>query len=154
MPNSKKPQYTNFELLHGISDPTYQPKPMTAHELEMAEQVRKFRKILEIRRGYKGEWNAGAKYFYSELIRAYGLDDEWFEDLIEFAKPTHGRKRSVETATRIAVLRRQGMTAKQIAEQFEREGNAISIAGVESYSKRRRKRSVAETIRAAMKAPS
>jgi len=51
-------------------------------------------------------------------------------------------------------LKRQGMTAKQVAEQLDREGNGISVEGVESYSKRRRKRSVAETLRAAKRAPS
>jgi len=116
--------------------------------------VKKFRKLMEIRRGYKGEWNAGAKYFYAELIRAYDLDGEWLELLMEIAKPTPGRKHSVEKAIRIALLKRQGMTAKQIAEQLKCEGNAIGVEGVESYSKRRRKRSVAETVRTATKARS
>ncbi len=135
-------------------DPTYKPKPMTMQELEIAEQARKFRELLDIRRCYKWEWNAGAKYLYSELIRAYGLDSEWRELLVEMAKPTPGRKYSVEKAVRIALLRQQGMTAKKIAELLGREGDAISVEGVESYSKRRRKRSIGETVRAAMKAPS
>ena len=154
MPISKELHYSNFELLRVCFDPTYKPKPMTARELDASEETRIFRKLTEIRRGYKGEWNAGVKYFYSELIRAYGLDGEWRELLMELAKPTPGRKHSVEKALRIALLKRQGMTAKQIAEQLEYEGDAISVAGVESYSKRRRKRSAAETIRVAMKAPS
>ncbi len=152
MPASKEPVYSNLVLLSALLDPIYKPKPMTARELEFAEQARKFRRLLEIRRGYKGEWNTGAKYFYSELIRSYGLDDEWRESLMESATPTPGRKHDVEKAVRIALLKRQGMTAKQIAKQLEREGDPISIEGVESYSKRRRKRSVAETVRAANKA--
>ncbi|MGD0293678.1 MAG: hypothetical protein ABSB30_07465 [Terracidiphilus sp.] len=154
MHNSKEPIYSNLELLQAYADPTYKPKPMTARELETAEDVRKFRKLAEIRRGYEGEWNAGAKYFYSELIRAYNLDGEWPELLMEIARPTPGRKYSVEKAVQIARLKRQGMTAKQIAKQLVCEGDAISVEGVESYSKRRRKRSVVETIRAAMKAHS
>jgi hypothetical protein len=154
MPISKEPRYSNLELLLAYIDPTYKPKPMTARELEVAEEMKKVRKLMEIRQGYKWEWNAGAKYFYSELVRAYGLDDEWRESLMELAKPTPGRKYSAEKAVRIALLKQQGMTAKQIAEQLECEGDAISVAGVESYSKRRRKRSVAETVRGAMKAPS
>jgi DNA-binding NarL/FixJ family response regulator len=145
MPSSNESAYLNLALL------AYRPK--TARELEFSEEVKKFRKLAEIRRGYKGEWNSGARYFYSELIRAYGLDDEWRESLMELAKPTPGRKHSVKKAVQIALLKRQGMTAKQIAEKLECNGDAISIEGVESYSKRRRKRSVAETVRAAMKAP-
>ncbi len=91
-----------------------------------------------------------AKYIYSELIRAYGLDGEWRELLIEMAKPTPGRKYSVEKAVRIALLRRQGMTAKKIAEHLGREGDAISVEGVESYLKRRRKPSGEEEAREAV----
>ena len=69
------------------------------------------------------------------------------------AKPTPGRRHAVEKALRIFLLKRQGMTAKQIAEQLEREGDPISIEGVESYSKHRRKRSIAEEVRARMKGP-
>jgi hypothetical protein len=146
MPSSNESAYSNLvRLAH---------EPMTARELEIAEEVKKFRKLAEIRRGYKGEWNAGAKYFYSELIRAYDLDGEWPELLMEIAKPTPGRKNSVEKAVKIAWLKRQGMTAKQIAKQLVCEGDAISIEGVESYSKRRRKRSLGEVLRARMKAPS
>jgi hypothetical protein len=151
MTKTKEPVYSQFELLAAIADPTYKPRPMTTRDLEIAEQARKFRKLHEIRRGYKGEWNAGARYFYSELIRTYGLDDEWQESLMELAKPTPGRKHSVGKAVLIVQLKQQGMTAKQIAEQLKREGNAISVEGVESYSKRRRKSSVTETVRAAMK---
>jgi DNA-binding CsgD family transcriptional regulator len=154
MPKTKEPVYSNLELLSALFDPTYKPKPMTARELEILEDVRKFRELAEIRRGYKGEWNAGAKYFYLELIRAVGLDDEWKESLMELARPTPGRKHSVEKAVRIALLKRQGLTAKQIAKQLECEGNRISVEGVESYLKRRRKPSVVETVRAAMKSPS
>ena len=89
----------------------------------------------------------------ADLCRG-SLGGNWSELLMEIAKPTLGRRYSAEKALRIALLKRQGMTAKQIAEQFEREGNAISVAGVESYSKRRRKRSVAETVKAGTKAPS
>jgi hypothetical protein len=155
---SKEPRYRNLELLLAIADPTYKPKPMTARELEIAdetrEEMKKVRKLMEIRRGYEGEWNAGAKYLYSELIRAFGVVGEWPESLMEIAKPTPGRKYSAEKAVRIALLKRQGLTAKQIAKQLVCEGDAISVEGVESYSKRRRKRSVEETVRAAMKAPS
>jgi len=150
----KEPVYSNLELLAGLSDPTYKPKPMTERDLAGVEQARKARKLIEIRQGFKWEWNAGAKYFYAELIRAYGLDGDWPELLMEIAKPTPGRPHSVERAVRIALLRRQGMTAKQTAEQLGCEGDPISIEGVEFYSKRRRKRSPAETVRAAMKAPS
>jgi hypothetical protein len=146
MPSSNESAYSSLlRLAH---------KPMTARELEFAEQQKKFRKLHEIRLGYKGEWNAGARYFYSELIRASGLDDEWRELLMDLAKPTPGRKRAVGKAVQIALLKRQGMTAKQIAELLDREGNGISVEGVESYSKRRRKRSVAEVVRSATKAPS
>lgn len=146
MPSSNESAYSNLaHLAH---------RPMTARDLEIAEDARKFRKLAEIRRGYKGEWNAGARYFYSELIRAYGLDDEWREHLMELAKPTPGRKHSVEKAIQIALMKRQGMTAKQIAEKLECKGDAISVEGVESYSKRRRKRSLGEVLRARMKAPS
>jgi hypothetical protein len=55
MPKSKEPSYSNFELLRAIGDPTYKPKPMTARELESRKNVRKFRKLAEIRRGYNGE---------------------------------------------------------------------------------------------------
>jgi hypothetical protein len=127
---------------------------MTARELKTLEEMKKYQKLDGIRRGYKGEWNAGARFFYSELIRASGLDDDWRESLMELAKPKPGRKHAVEKALRILVLRRQEKTAKQIAEQFEREGDAISVAGVESYSKRRRKRSLGEVLRARVKAPS
>jgi hypothetical protein len=154
MPISKEPVYSNLDLLRACFDPTYKPKPMTAHELEIAEQVKKFRKLMEIRRGYKGEWNAGARYFYSELVRACGLDGEWRELLMQIAKPTPGRKHSAEKALRVALLRGQRMTAKQIAEQLEREGDPTSIEGVESYSKRRRERSIAEKVRTRTKAPS
>jgi hypothetical protein len=59
MPSSNESAYSNLvRLAH---------KPMTARELEISEQVEKFRKLHEIRLGYKGEWNAGARYFYSEL---------------------------------------------------------------------------------------
>jgi hypothetical protein len=150
MPARKEPVYSNLGLLLALLDPTYRPKPLTARELETAKGGKKFRKLMEIRQGYKWEWNAGAKYFYSELIRAYGLDGEWRELLMEMAKPTPGRKHSVEKSLRIALLKQQGMTAKQIGEQLEREHDQISIEGVESYLKRRRKRSVAETVRAAM----
>jgi hypothetical protein len=150
MPISKEPRYSNFELLRACGDPTYKPKPMTARELEISEEVRKFRELIEIRRGYKGEWNVGTKYFYSELIRAYGLDGEWRDSLMELAKPMPGRKYSVEKAVRIARLKRQGMTALEIAEQFGGEGDAISLAGVESYSKRRRKPSLEEQVKATM----
>jgi len=149
MPKSKEPVNSNPGSYAALLGLAY--KPMTARELEMAEEARKFRKLDEIRRGYKGEWNEGPKYFYSELIQAYGLGGEWPELLMEIAKPTPGRKHSVAKAVRIALLKRQGMTAKQIAEQLEREGKKISIEGVESYSKRRRKRSIAETVRTAMK---
>jgi len=70
---------------------------------------------------------------------------------MELAKPTPGRKHSVDKAIAIALLKRQRMTAKQIAKQLQCEGDAISVEGVESYSKRRRERSVAETVRIAMK---
>jgi len=43
------------------------------------------------------------------------------------------------------------MTAKGIAEQLKREGEAISIEGVESYSKRRRKPSIQEGLRVRLK---
>lgn len=151
MPNSKEPVYSNLTLLRSLMDPTYKPVPMTAHELESAKKMKIFRKLHEIRRGYKGEWNAGAKYFYSELIQAFGLDGEWRETLMELAKPMPGRRHSVEKALRIFLLKRLGLTAKQIAEQLEREGEVISIEGVESYSKRRRKPSMAEEVRARMK---
>jgi hypothetical protein len=154
MPISKEPRYLNFELLRACLDPTYKPKPMTASDLESAEEMKKVRKLMEIRRGYKWEWTAGAKYLYSELIRAYGVGGGWLDLLMDIAKPTPGRKHSAEKAVRIALLKQQGMTAKQIAEKLDCEGAAISVAGVESYSKRRRKRSIAETVRAAMKAPS
>jgi hypothetical protein len=148
MPSSNESAYSNLvRLAH---------RPMTAPELKILEDARKFRKLAEIRSGYKGEWNAGARYFYSELIRAYGLDDEWRDGLMKLAKPTPGRKRAVEKAVQIALLKRQGMTAKQIKEQLERElpDERISVEGVESYSKRRRKRSLGEVLRARMKAPS
>lgn len=151
MPRSKELVYSNLELLSSLLDPTYKPKPMTAQELEGTEDIEKFRKLFEIRQSYKGEWNPGAKYFYSELIRAYGLDGEWRKLLMEMAMPTPGRKYSAEKAIRIALWKQQGMTAKQIAKQLEREGDAMSVEGVESYSKNRRKRSVAETIRVGMK---
>jgi hypothetical protein len=158
MSSSKEPRYRNLELLLACVDPTYKLKPMTVRELEMAEkmhkEMEKVHKLMEIRRGFRWEWNAGAKYLYLELIRAYGLDGTWPESLMEIAKPTPGRKYSAEKAVRIALLKRQGMTAREIAEHLECEGDAISVAGVESYSKRRRRRSVAETVRAAMKAPS
>jgi len=70
---------------------------------------------------------------------------------MDLAKPVPGRKHSVETALRIALLKRQGMTAKGIAEQLKREGEAISIEGVESYSKRRRKPSIQEGLRVRLK---
>jgi len=146
MPSSNESAYSNLlRLAH---------EPRTARERKTLKDARKFGKLAEIRGGYKGEWNAGARYFFSELIRAYGLDDGWRESLMEWARPTPGRKPSAENAVRIALLKRQGMTAKQIAEQLDREGNGISVEGVESYSKRRRKRSVAETLRAAKRAPS
>ncbi len=146
MPSNNESAYSNLvRLAH---------QPLTASEMKTLEDARKFRKLAEIRRGYKGEWNAGARYFYSELIQAYGLDDEWHESLMESAKPKPGRKHSVEKALRIALLKRQGLTAKQIAEQLQRESDEISVEGVESYSKRRRKRSLGEVLRARMKAPS
>jgi hypothetical protein len=151
MPKTNDSVYSNLVLLRALMEPTYEPKPLTASELEILEQARKFRKLQEIQRGYTGKWNAGARYFYTQLIRAYGLDDEWKESLMELAKPTPGRRHDVEKAVRIALLKRQGLTAKQIAEQLGRDGNAISIAGVESYSKRRRKPSVAETVKARAK---
>lgn len=154
MPSSKEPVFSNLELLLASCDPTYKPKPMTAQDLEQAQQIEKVRKLMEIRNCYKWDWNAGAKYLYSELIRAYGLDVEWRENLMEMAKPTRGRKHSADKAIRIALLKRQGMTAKQIAERFEREGDQISVEGVESYSKRRRARSAAEQVRNAIKRPS
>lgn len=152
MPKSKEPINSNLGAYAALLNLAY--RPMTACELEMAEEVRTFRKLAEIRRGYKGEWNAGARYFYSELIRSYGLDDEWRELLMELAKRKPGRRRSVDKAVKIDLLKRQGLTAKQIAEQLQRECDEISVEGVESYSKARRKRSVAEVVRAAMKAPS
>lgn len=154
MPKSKEPVYSNLALLHALMDPTYKPKPMTAQEMEILEEARKFRKLHEIRRGYKGEWNAGAKYFYSELIRAYGLDNEWREHLMELAKPKPGRRHEVVKADWIRLMKGKGMTAKQIAEQLTREGEAISVEGVEAYSKRRRKRSIGEQVRTSMKRPS
>ena len=154
MTNNNEPVYSNLELLYSLLEPTYRPKPITARQTESAKQAGKLRKLYQIRCGYKGEWNAETKYFFSELIRAYGLDAEHEEWLMEFAKPTPGRKHSVERAIRIALLKRQGMTAKAIAEQLKREGDAISIEGVESYSKRRRKRSVEENVRTIMRRPS
>lgn len=150
MPSSKEPRYSNLELLRACGDPTYKPQPMTARELETSEEARKFLKLYEIRRAYKWEWNAGAKYLYSELIRAYGLDSERQEMLMKMAKPTPGRKHGVDKAIRIAQLKRQGMTAKQIAELLKREGHAISVEGVESYLKRRREPSLEEQARAAV----
>ena len=154
MPKSKEPVNSNAGSYAALLGLAYRPK--TARELEFAEEEKKFRKLAEIRRGYKGEWNAGARYFYSELIRAYGLDDDWRELLMELATPKPGRKRAVEKAARILLLKRQRMSAKQIADQLKCElpDERISIEGVESYSKRRRKRSVAELVRAGTNAPS
>ena len=65
MPKSKKPVYSNPESYAALLALAY--KPMTARELEMAEEARKFRKLAEIRSGYKGEWNTGARYFLPSL---------------------------------------------------------------------------------------
>ncbi|MHB1674254.1 MAG: hypothetical protein ACYCSP_08395 [Acidobacteriaceae bacterium] len=160
MSKSKEPVYSNLELLLALTDPAYKPKIPTTRELELSEELRrneeelrrneelltKIYHLLRIRRRYTGEWNAGAEYLYSELMRAYGLDDGWREDLIELARLKHGRKHDVGKAVRITLLRQSGMTASQIAEQLGREGHAISIRGVESYLKRRRKRPIEEEV--------
>jgi hypothetical protein len=146
MPNSKEPVYSNLELFRAALDPAYKPKAMTASELMEAEEVRKFRMLWEIRCRYKWEWNAGAKYLFSEVIRAYGLEGEWRDRLIEWSKAKPGRKHAVLTALRVAELKQEGKSAKQIAEQL-----GISTEAVESYSKRRREPSVEEQARAAVK---
>lgn len=150
MPDSKKPTYSNFELLAHIGDPACKPQPQTAQEQETAEQAKKIKELYEIRRRYKWQWNAGARYLYAELIRAYGLDGEWQESLMKMAEPTPGRKHEVGTAVRIALLKRQGMTAKQIADQLCCEHKWITVRGVEAYLKRRRKPSGEEEAREAV----
>ncbi|HEY2467840.1 MAG TPA: hypothetical protein VGI45_08360 [Terracidiphilus sp.] len=131
-------------LLHP-GDPTYKSNRPDVRDLEEDEQVERFKILLKIRDGYKWEWNAGAKYLFAELIRAYGLNSQWREILLEMAKPKPGRKPEVDTALNIAKLRQEGMTAKQISAQLK-----IEIAAVESYFKRRRKPSIEERARAAV----
>jgi hypothetical protein len=146
MPDFKGPVYSNFELLRACCDPTYSPKPMTEREIEESEEADKFFKLLKIRNDFKWEWNAGAKYLYEELIKAYGIDGERRDWLIEEARPKPGRKPAVDTALRVKELRQEEKTAKQIAKEL-----GISVEAVESYSKRRREPSPEEQARAAVK---
>jgi hypothetical protein len=145
MPNFKGPVYSKLELLRACCDPTYKPKPMTEREIEESEEAGRFFKLQKIRRDFKWEWNAGAKYLYEELIKAYGIDGERRDWLIKDAKPRPGRKPAVDTALRVKELRQEQKTAKQIAKEL-----GISVEAVESYSKRRREPSPEELARAAV----
>lgn len=142
--NDKPYRLSNLEQLLGRPIHTSEPTEQEAQQLEKAE---KFSELLQIRRSYKWEWNAGAKFLFSELIRTYGLDGEWREKLMELSKAKPGRKRDAETAVQIALLHLRGMTAKQISEHLGSNGKKISVEGVESYLKSRRKRSLEERVK-------
>lgn len=134
-----------LELFLHRGDPNYQSNRPDARDLAEDEKAGKFHKLVKIREGYKWEWNAGAKYLYAELIRAYGLDSESCEILLKLAKPKVGRKPEVETALNIARMKQQGMTAKMISKQL-----GMEVASVESYLKRRREPSIEERARTAV----
>lgn len=149
MPNSKKPVYSNLELLRAMMDPACKPK--SQFFLEAEEHARKVVELLEIRDNYTWEWSAGAKYLFSELIRAYGLDAFWQELVMDMAKSKRGRKSEAIKADWIRMMKSRGMTAKQITEQLTSAGHAISVSGVEAYLKTRRKRSPEEQVGIAIK---
>ena len=146
MPNDKERIPWKLERLLHLNDPTFKSSRPDARDLAEDEEWSKVDHLVEIRRGYKWEWNAGAKYLFEELIRAYGLDAERRELLIEISKSKPGRKHAVNTALRIAEMKQERKTAKEIAKEL-----GISVEGVESYSKRRRKPSTEEQVRKALK---
>lgn len=136
MPNSKEPDYSNLEMLFSLLDPTYKLGTIKARE-----EKRKFRELDRIRRGYKGPWNAAAKYFYSELIRAYGLDADCQDFLmdvaqisIELAKIPRGRPRKDDLARLVAELREKGSSYARIANRLNLE-RPEKIATPESVRK-------------------
>ena len=139
-----------LERLAHASDPAYKSDRPDARDLAEDEEARKFRELMKIRDNYKWEWNAGARYLYAELIRAYGLEGDRRESLLEMAKSKPGRKHEVDMAVKIASLKQQGMTAIQIKNQLECEGRQVSLQTVESYSKRRREPSAEEWARIAV----
>jgi len=134
-----------LERLQHLNDPNFKSNRPDAQDLAEDEKAEKFKQLMKIRKAYKWEWNAGARYLYAELIRAYGLNGERGEMLLELAKPKAGRKPEVDTALKIASLRQEGKTAKMIADQL-----GMGLATVESYLKRRRSPSPEEQARAAV----
>lgn len=127
MPDSKKPEISNLEMLMGLK-----PGTMAARE-----EARKFRELDRIRRGYEGPWNAAARYFYLELIQAYGLGADWEETLMDLAKARigiegsrKGRPRKDALANVAARLKKDGLSYSKIAIFLNREhGKEIATAG-------------------------
>jgi Ni,Fe-hydrogenase III large subunit len=111
--------------------------------------MRKIRKLSQIRWGYKGKWNAGAKYFFSELIRAYGLDAvarEFLMDLIELRQRHSGRPRK-DALARLAVRSKEaGLSYAQIARRInmERGEGTATAESVRKLVKRHRSRQSAD----------
>ena len=98
MPNDNERIPWRLERLLHPGDPTYKSNRPDPRDLAGSEKAGKLRQLVEIREGYKWEWNAGARYLYAELIRAYGLDGEWREMLLKLAKPKAGRRPEVGIA--------------------------------------------------------
>jgi hypothetical protein len=114
-------------------------REFTAEELRIWEENSRLIRAVRVRAHFKWPWGAGAEYLYRELIRALGLEHMEAE-LLQEAKSKPGRKEERELFLRIMSLRLEGKTAPQIRSQLEQEGRPMSIEGVESYLKTRRRK--------------
>jgi hypothetical protein len=94
---------------------------------------------MAVRRRFRWQWGAGAKYLYRELIHALGLQ-AYEQVLLRLAKPKVGRREEGELAARIYNLRAEGKTVREMIAIFEAQGQFYSKEKVESYLKTRRRK--------------
>jgi hypothetical protein len=85
-----------------------------------------------------GKWNRGADFLFRCLIYALDLKDQQ-EFIVYAVKPKRGRKSNTDLARGIWEEKAQGKTAREIASALKAAGKSLSIEGVESYLKTRRK---------------
>lgn len=125
MPNSTKSNYSNLLSLRGMMAPVYQPVKRV--DLEAEEYANKVVELLEIRDNYKWKWNAGAKYLFSHLIRAYGLDadSELVMNLANVASRP-GRPKKDELAHVAVMLKQAGLSYALVAKQLRLRHGAKS----------------------------
>jgi hypothetical protein len=138
-PEESRQIISNRLSREGLTNLDQDARHWTPEKQHQWEENLRLLHVARVRVQFKWPWGAGAEFLYRELIRALGLEQS--EDvLVRLAKSKPGRKEQRELYLKILSLKNEGKTARQIQAQLEHSDRRISLEGVESYLKTRRKK--------------